>query len=116
MVLAIVFWFARRHAAAPKAAKAAGLVETLALLRRPKIALGTLCIFIYVGAEVAIGSLMTNYLLSLHLTASQLSGVAEAADRPARFRRRRGPDARGRRQDRGLLVQPWSGGSSAPAC
>ncbi len=76
MVLAIVFWFARRHAAAPKAAKAAGLLETLALLRRPRIALGTFCIFIYVGAEVAIGSLMTNYLLSLHLTRDQLAGVA----------------------------------------
>ena len=75
VLLAIVFWFARRHTAAPKAEKAAGFVETLALLKRPKIALGTFCIFIYVGAEVAIGSLMTNYLLSLHLTHGQLSGL-----------------------------------------
>ncbi|HWE46975.1 MAG TPA: sugar MFS transporter [Caulobacteraceae bacterium] len=75
VVLALIFWFARRHTAAPKAEKAAGFFETLALLRRPKLALGTFCIFIYVGAEVAIGSLMTNYLLSLHLTHEKLAGL-----------------------------------------
>jgi FHS family L-fucose permease-like MFS transporter len=75
VILAAIFWLARRHAAAPKAEKAAGFLETLSLLRRPKLALGTFCIFIYVGAEVAIGSLMTNYLLSLHLTRDQLRGL-----------------------------------------
>jgi FHS family L-fucose permease-like MFS transporter len=32
------------------------------LLRRPRLAFGCLCIFLYVGAEVSIASLMINYL------------------------------------------------------
>lgn len=35
----------------------------LALLKRPRFAFGALCIFLYVGAEVAIGSLIVNYLM-----------------------------------------------------
>lgn len=35
----------------------------LQLLRRPRLALGVLSIFLYVGAEVSIGSLMSNYLM-----------------------------------------------------
>ena len=33
------------------------------LLRRPRFGLGAMCIFLYVGAEVAIGSLIVNYLM-----------------------------------------------------
>jgi MFS transporter, FHS family, L-fucose permease len=33
------------------------------LLKRPRFAFGTLCIFLYVGAEVAVGSLIVNYLM-----------------------------------------------------
>lgn len=33
------------------------------LLRRPRFGFGSLCIFLYVGAEVAIGSLIVNYLM-----------------------------------------------------
>lgn len=33
------------------------------LLRRPRFGYGALCIFLYVGAEVAIGSLIVNYLM-----------------------------------------------------
>ena len=32
------------------------------LLRRPRFGFGALCIFLYVGAEVSIGSLIVNYL------------------------------------------------------
>lgn len=39
---------------------------SLDLLRRPRFAFGSLCIFLYVGAEVAIGSMMVNYLKSDH--------------------------------------------------
>lgn len=39
---------------------------TLALLRRARTGLGALAIFVYVGAEVTIGSLMINYLMSAH--------------------------------------------------
>jgi FHS family L-fucose permease-like MFS transporter len=63
VVLAAVFWFARRDTTVPIPEKAAGLGTTLGLLRRPRVALGALSIFIYVGAEVSIGSLMANYLM-----------------------------------------------------
>jgi FHS family L-fucose permease-like MFS transporter len=33
------------------------------LLKQPRFAFGALCIFLYVGAEVAVGSLIVNYLM-----------------------------------------------------
>jgi len=44
------------------------------LLRRPRFGLGALCIFFYVGAEVAIGSLIVNYLQQ-----SNVMGLSEGA-------------------------------------
>lgn len=63
MVLATVFWMVRRSARFPSADKPASLGSALGLLRHPHIAFGALSIFLYVGAEVSIGSLMTNYLM-----------------------------------------------------
>jgi FHS family L-fucose permease-like MFS transporter len=58
---ALVFWFRRR--ALPKAGDSnVGFFHGFELLKRPRFALGTACIFLYVGAEVTIGSLMVNYL------------------------------------------------------
>jgi MFS transporter, FHS family, L-fucose permease len=37
-------------------------VAGLALLKQPRFGFGALCIFLYVGAEVAIGSVIVNYL------------------------------------------------------
>ena len=78
VVLAAVFWFARRDTTVPIPEKAAGLASTLGLLRRPRVALGALSIFIYVGAEVSIGSLMANYLMqhsTLALPAARAGAV-----------------------------------------
>jgi len=44
------------------------------LLRRPRFGLGALCIFLYVGAEVSIGSLIVNYLQQ-----SSVMGLNEGA-------------------------------------
>lgn len=63
LVLAIVFWFLRRSPAAPPAAGGQGVGFDLGLLHRPRLALGALSIFVYVGAEVSIGSIMINYLM-----------------------------------------------------
>jgi FHS family L-fucose permease-like MFS transporter len=41
----------------------AGMLGALDLLKRPRFAFGALCIFLYVGAEVAVGSLIVNYLM-----------------------------------------------------
>ena len=63
--LGIIFWLLRRTAL-PAVDKAASLGSTLALLNNPRLAFGMLSIFIYVGAEVSIGSVMTNYLMMPH--------------------------------------------------
>jgi MFS transporter, FHS family, L-fucose permease len=39
----------------------------LDLLKRKRFGFGSLCIFLYVGAEVAIGSLIVNYLMQSHV-------------------------------------------------
>ena len=62
IVVAASFWLSRRAAASfpdkPEALRAA-----LAPLKKPRLALGALSIFLYVGAEVSIGSLLINYLM-----------------------------------------------------
>jgi FHS family L-fucose permease-like MFS transporter len=63
--LAFVFWFLRR-ANLPTVNQAATLQGTLALLKNSRLAFGMLSIFIYVGAEVSIGSVMINYLMLPH--------------------------------------------------
>ncbi|UKK83947.1 sugar MFS transporter [Sphingopyxis sp. BSN-002] len=42
--------------------EASGGLAGFDLLKRPRFSFGALCIFLYVGAEVSIGSLMINYL------------------------------------------------------
>lgn len=64
-LFAFIFWRLRR-APLPAVDSAVTLASTLGLLRNPRLAFGTLSIFIYVGAEVTIGSLMTNYLMMPH--------------------------------------------------
>jgi FHS family L-fucose permease-like MFS transporter len=59
-LLAILFW-SLRHRVPVEGGKAAGGIG-LDLLRRPRLGLGALAIFLYVGAEVAIGTLMVSYL------------------------------------------------------
>lgn len=43
------------------------LADGLALLKRPRFGYGAACIFLYVGAEVAIGSFIVNYLMQAHV-------------------------------------------------
>jgi len=59
-LLALVFWALRDLAGAPRANSTR---VSLVLLRRPRVALGVLAIFLYVGAEVSIGSVMVSYLM-----------------------------------------------------
>ncbi|ENZ81951.1 MULTISPECIES: sugar MFS transporter [Caulobacter] len=62
LVLALLFWVLRKNDKAPQAEAAAGLGEMLALLKYKRLAFAVLCIFVYVGAEVSIGTFMTSYL------------------------------------------------------
>ena len=54
--------------------EASSILAGFSLLRRPRFGYGALCIFLYVGAEVSIGSLIVNYLKQAHVM-----GLAELA-------------------------------------
>lgn len=62
MLVAAVVWL-RRNRLQDRHAQGAGMFAGFDLLRRPRFGLGALSIFLYVGAEVAIGSLIVNYLM-----------------------------------------------------
>jgi MFS transporter, FHS family, L-fucose permease len=77
LVLAAVVWL-RRKALVETPAPATPILRAFNLLTRPRFAFGTLCIFLYVGGEVAIGSLIVSYLMQ-----SSVFGVAaEEAGKP----------------------------------
>ncbi|HEX7822552.1 MAG TPA: sugar MFS transporter [Sphingobium sp.] len=52
-------------------------LHALDLLGRPRFAFGTLALFLYVGAEVAIGSLLTNYLMQADTLALPAQSAGE---------------------------------------
>jgi FHS family L-fucose permease-like MFS transporter len=62
VLLAAVVWL-RRKGLVEAPVAATPILRAFNLLTRPRFAFGTLCIFLYVGGEVAIGSLIVNYLM-----------------------------------------------------
>lgn len=69
VVLAIVagaVWMFRNRLPVEKHDEDASLIG-FDLLKRPRFGLGALCIFLYVGAEVSIGSLIVSYLKQAHV-------------------------------------------------
>ena len=62
LLLAVVCWLLR-HWAPDVHPEQAGSNADAGLWRRPRLAMGALSIFVYVGAEVSIGSMMVNYLM-----------------------------------------------------
>lgn len=65
LLIAGVVWLFRNRLQGERH-EVTSLTASFDLLRRPRFAFGALCIFLYVGAEVAIGSTMVNYLKSDH--------------------------------------------------
>lgn len=61
LVAAVVWLF--RNALKDEQHEQSSISEGFSLLRLPRFSFGALCIFLYVGAEVAIGSLIVNYLM-----------------------------------------------------
>jgi FHS family L-fucose permease-like MFS transporter len=61
-VLASLVWLYRNHMHEERLAGSSWR-EALGLLKVPRFVFGASCIFLYVGAEVAIGSLIVNYLM-----------------------------------------------------
>ena len=60
-VVAGVVWMNRNRLKGEKHENTS-LAASFGLLRRPRFAFGAACIFLYVGAEVAIGSMIVNYM------------------------------------------------------
>ena len=65
-VVAAAVWLFRNRLKGEKH-EASTLADGLALLKRRRFGFGALCIFLYVGAEVAIGSFLVNYLAQPHV-------------------------------------------------
>ncbi len=61
-IVAAVVWLFRNRLKGEKH-ETTSLAEGLTLLKRPRFGYGAACIFLYVGAEVAIGSIIVNYLM-----------------------------------------------------
>jgi FHS family L-fucose permease-like MFS transporter len=72
LVVAAVVWN-RRSRLHETHAPARSLLASLDLLGRRRFGLGAMCIFLYVGAEVAIGSLIVSYLMQ-----PDILGLAQA--------------------------------------
>jgi FHS family L-fucose permease-like MFS transporter len=62
LLLAAVVWL-RRGALVEARTADTPILRAFNLLARPRFAFGTLCIFLYVGGEVTIGSVIVNYLM-----------------------------------------------------
>lgn len=61
-IVAAVVW-SRRNRLREERDTGGNILRAFGLLRQPRFGLGALCIFLYVGAEVAIGSLIVSYLM-----------------------------------------------------
>jgi len=79
-VLAALVWLERKRLV-EAAVSPAPILRAFNLLTRPRFAFGTLCIFLYVGGEVAIGSMIVNYLMQ----PSTLGLAAEEAGKHVPF-------------------------------
>jgi MFS transporter, FHS family, L-fucose permease len=75
VVAAVVFSF--RNRLKGEKHEQTKLSDGLALLQRPRFGYGAACIFLYVGAEVAIGSIIINYLME-----ESVLGMSEAQAYP----------------------------------
>lgn len=65
-IVAAVVWTFRNRLQGEKH-EASSFLAGFKLLKRPRFGYGALCIFLYVGAEVAIGSVLINYLAQSHV-------------------------------------------------
>ncbi len=72
-VIAAVVW-AFRNRLQGETHEQSSVLGGFELLKRPRFGYGALCIFLYVGAEVAIGSLIVNYLMQ-----ENVMGIEEQA-------------------------------------
>jgi FHS family L-fucose permease-like MFS transporter len=80
VLVAAVIWL-RRNRLHERHAPDTPILQAFSLLKRPRFRFGAACIFLYVGAEVSIGSLIVVYLMQ-----SDVMGIAsEAAGKHVAF-------------------------------
>jgi MFS transporter, FHS family, L-fucose permease len=79
-VLAALVW-SRRKRLAETISEHADIWKAFNLLKRGRFAFGAACIFLYVGAEVSIGSIIVNYLMQTNV----LGVAAESAGKHVPF-------------------------------
>jgi FHS family L-fucose permease-like MFS transporter len=80
LVLAALVWIERKRLV-ETATSSTPILRAFNLLTRPRFAFGTLCIFLYVGGEVAIGSMLVSYLMQ----PTTLAAAAEEAGKHVPF-------------------------------
>ncbi|HAV36572.1 MAG TPA: glucose/galactose MFS transporter [Massilia sp.] len=68
VVVAALVWHNRKKLVETPAPKVS-ILKAFELLRQPRFAFGAACIFLYVGAEVAVGSVIVNYLMESNVLA-----------------------------------------------
>lgn len=62
VIVAALVWHNRKKLVETPAPKVS-ILKAFELLQQPRFAFGAACIFLYVGAEVAVGSVIVNYLM-----------------------------------------------------
>ncbi len=68
VIVAALVWHNRKKLVETPAPKVS-ILKAFELLRQPRFAFGAACIFLYVGAEVAVGSVIVNYLMESNVLA-----------------------------------------------
>jgi FHS family L-fucose permease-like MFS transporter len=82
VVVALIFWLLRDRVTSLRPVESSTPGSSLSVLKaHPRLAMGVASIFLYVGAEVSIGSVMVNYLEQPHT----LALAAKAAGRLVSF-------------------------------
>lgn len=66
VIVAALVWHNRKKLVETPAPKVS-ILKAFELLKQPRFAFGAACIFLYVGAEVAVGSVIVNYLMEANV-------------------------------------------------
>jgi FHS family L-fucose permease-like MFS transporter len=78
-IVALIFWFGRKRPVLAVNAIRPNLAFGFRLLKGPPFLFGVISIFVYVGAEVSIGSLIINYLTQRSVLAVTAARAGELA-------------------------------------
>ena len=76
-MVAVAVWLFRNRLKSERH-RDGGIFAGFDLLQAPRFGFGALCIFLYVGAEVAIGSLIVNYLHAARRARHRRAGRRQA--------------------------------------